>query len=291
MDKLKQNGYITKPNNPNGVIVGNWYPKSRPLQIYRKQGKTTDDVGRLADTYWLFEGTSIHVVFGTFWLTGYGYVLLQKDPISFDLNFIKYTLVSNNGHEAVWSKSDGSQTVWTSESNDEPLCEPQSTYVKQYKMLGKKLPGHIGAKECCPNTLNTPNGSISSFSGRAQIRPASTLRSEKYFADTSQYLKSRGQSYEVNNVLSKVPGVLYYDGNNIVWPETPQPQQDGNVLNSSVYKSCATQGKCENATTTIYKPSNSKYAKQGAVTSAERILRLKTEAPVVRMSMTGKKLL
>jgi hypothetical protein len=302
MYKLSQNGHTYLQNKPNGPLIGNWYPKSRPLKIYRKQGKTSDTLVNLDDTDWLFNGINIHVIFGTFWYSGYGYVALQKDPTAFVIGSITHTLQSNNGKEAVWKKSDGTTVTWTSTSTKDVPCEPQSSYVKQYKMLGKILPGNKGPEDCCPNNLldtnngtiviNSRKGSIFSFSGRAQIRPASTLRSEKYFADTSQYLRSRGDSFQANHVLSKIQNVLYYEGDQVVWPIQKQTV-DGKELNSSMFHSTSTQLSCENGAvtnTTIYKPSNSKYARQGAVTSAERILRLKTENPVVRMSMTGKKI-
>ena len=281
MEKLKQNGYVRSVNQPNGILIGNWYPKHRPLQIYRKQGNTTDNTGNLADTYWIFNGINIHVVFGTFWYEGYGYIVLQSNPTSFVIGLTTYTFVSNDSREVVWRTSDNIFVSWMSSANNEIPCEPKPVYVKQYKLLGKKTPDHKSPL-CCPET-----GVISSFSGRAQIRPARTIFSPTYFSDTSQYLRSRGESYLVNSVLSKLPGVEYINGTTVIWPNVPQVVE-GEILNSSIYQSCATVGKC---TRTIYKPSNSKFATQGAVTSAERLLRLKTESKVVRTTITGKKLI
>ena len=178
MEKLKQNGYVRSVNQPNGILIGNWYPKHRPLQIYRKQGNTTDNTGNLADTYWIFNGINIHVVFGTFWYEGYGYVAVQSNPTSFAIGFTTYTFVSNDSREVVWRTSDNIFVSWMSSANNEIPCEPKPVYVKQYKLLGKKTPDH-----------------------------------------------------------------------------------------------------------------NSKFATQGAVTSAERLLRLKTESKVVRTTITGKKLI
>ena len=302
MDKLEQNGYLTQVNKPNGPLGGNWYPQHRPLQIYRKHGKTDDGVHNLTDTDWLFNGVKVHIVFGTFWYEGYGYVALEQNPVAYVINGVTYSLQSIDATEAKWTRSDNGSTVtWT---KVEGVCQPKPSYTKPYKMLGKKLPDHSSAPTCCPNTVTQARmGSISSFSGRAQIRSATTLSSSKYFseaerlvpalsprryyADTSQYLRSRGESYNVNNVLSKVEGVVYAEGCDAVWPNRTQIV-NGEALNSSVFQSCGTVGKC---TRTIYKPSNSKFAVQGAVSSAERLLRLKTETKVVRTTMTGKKLL
>jgi hypothetical protein len=297
MEKLKQNGYITLVNKPNGVLSGTSYPKHRPLQIYRRQGKTSDNLVDLADTYWSFNNVTIHVIFGSFWYEGYGYVALRRDPTSFEMNGFTFLFVSNSGGQVVWRNTSTNETVvWSSLSENNTPCEPRPSYVKQYKMLGKTREANTAPANCCPNTkLQGSIGSISSFSGRAQIRPASTLTSPTYYSDTSQYLRSRGESFHVNQVLSKIPGVVYYEGDKVIWPITQQTV-DGEVLNSSIFQSCGTVnlpscGTAKDYNRTIYKPSNSKYAKQGAVSSAERVVRLRTENPVVRTSMTGKKIL
>jgi len=289
MDKLKQNGYLYAMNQPNGTLIGNQYPKHRPLHIYRKRGKAAEAVVGLNGTNWLWNEVPVHVAFGTFWYTGYGYVPLQRDPVAYAIGSVTYTLVSNDGLHAVWRRSDDETTVmWI--NSDKPPCEPRPTYVKQYKMLGKKLPDHSAAPTCCPDPL-APRGTLSSFSGRAQIRPATTLSSGKYFSETSQYLRSRGDSYHVNQVLAKIPGVMYVDGADAIWPNQTQIV-DGEILDSSMFETCAmlsSDGTCSK-TRTIYKPSNTKFANQGAVSAGERLLRLKTENPVTRTTMTGKKL-
>ena len=290
MDKLKQNGHANLVNKPNGLLQGNWYPQHRPLKIYRKQGKTVDTLDNLDNTYWMFENVLVHIIFGTFWYAGYGYVALRRDPVAFDLGGITYTLRSVDGQNAIWARSDTGLTVtWAAVDGKQLPCEPNPTYVKQYKMLGKKLPDHTAPGDCCPSETQKTPGSIISFSGRSQIRPASSLMSERYYSDTSQYLKSRGNTYTVNQVMAKIPGIVYYEGTNVVWPQQEQIV-NGKHVDSSMFENCTTAtGKCVR-TTTIYKPSNSKYANQGAVTAGERLLRLKTENPVVRTTITGKKL-
>jgi hypothetical protein len=124
------------------------------------------------------------------------------------------------------------------------------------------------------------------------IRPASTIMSPKYYADTSQYLKSRGASYHVNTVLSKIPGVEYVDQNGVVWPNHPQ-DVEGETLNSSLYDICGTSDDCNRKGTnrTVYKPNNSKFAVQGAVSSSARMVRIRADIKKseVRMSLSGKK--
>jgi hypothetical protein len=295
MDKLKQNGLIYQRNGPNGTLIGSWYPKSRPLQHYRNRGKRTNTLDAFDDTYWLFNNVMIHVVFGTFWFDGYGYVLLQgANPVTFILYDLQYTLESVDSEKAVWRTSADTTVAWEKLVKTTNECEPKPVYVKQFKMLGKTGSDHTAPK-CCLETTKTGDllnfsgkGSIISFSGRAAIRPSSTLSSKNYFSDTSQYLRSRGSSYTANSVLAKIPGVDYTDGCNVVWPNQPQ-EVNGETLNSSMFGSTCTDSKCDR-NRTVYKPSNSQYATQGAVTASERIVRIRANMKPIRTTITGKKL-
>ena len=72
-----------------------------------------------------------------------------------------------------------------------------------------------------------------------------------------------------NDVIGKYQLTTYYDSNkDYVWPSN-------NSLNSSMFRgnSCPTNGAYK---TVIYKPSNSQFGVQGAVSSSGRLLRLKT---------------
>jgi hypothetical protein len=146
--------------------------------------------------------------------------------------------------------------------------------VQQYKMLGKDEAGRIKIHDCAKQT------SVISFSGRAAIRPASATTSNKYYADRSQYLRSRGNTFAAKSITNKVPAVVYADAGGIVWPERAQtvPGFDA-PLNSAWYQGSGAEKKCN---LTVYKPSNYKYSVQGAVSSGARIDRLKinlTETP------------
>ena len=264
-------------NQVNGELSGSWYPKHRPILHYRKRGKTTTNGELLEDTFWMFNGMMIHVIFGTFWLDGHGYVILRKgDPVTFELNDVVYTLKTPFGSRLVWNSLQG-DLEWDALIQKNQQCEPKPVYVIPLKML---LKPKAKEEDCI-------RGVISSFSGRAQIRPASTIVNPNYYPDTSQYLRSRGSSYHVNNVLTKVPGVEYVRGDVVVWPYETQVV-NGENLNSAVYKSCGTaKDKCNR---TIYKPNNSKYATQGAVSASARIVRLRAEGPEVRVNISGKKM-
>jgi hypothetical protein len=297
MEKRIENGHVRQLNQSNGELRGGWYPKSRPLKHYRKQGKTSNVRDGIEDTYWNFNGSMIHVVFNTFYTNEYGFVALSKtSPLSFEINGVRFELVSTSVDlpKIEWRTSAGATVYWETMSYDveKKVCEPLPVYGKQLKMLGKSRP-----TECCDD------GVISSFSGRATIRPSSSVPSQRlykdtaaylkskssprplYYADTSQYLRSRGNSYHVNTVLSRINGVDYVNGRNVIWPNQKQTV-NGETLNSSLYESCGTMEKCNR---TVYKPNNSKFATQGAVSASARLVRLRNDVKEVRTNVNGKK--
>mgnify|MGYP000909091563 CR=1 FL=1 len=83
-------------------------------------------------------------------------------------------------------------------------------------------------------------------------RPASTIVSKKYYTTSKAYLKSRVKLYDQNQTLSNI---------------TPPNAQNFNSTNC-----CADNN---NAVQVIYKPNNPGFSKEGAVTSSNRIVKLK----------------
>ena len=102
------------------------------------------------------------------------------------------------------------------------------------------------------------------------IKTAKTKLDKKYFTNTKSYLHSRCKRYNQNISISKRKGNKYIGTNgNILWPsDSANGSQVFNTLNC--IKGCETCYTCSEITdksTTIYKPSNVQFSKQGAVSS------------------------
>lgn len=107
------------------------------------------------------------------------------------------------------------------------------------------------------------------------VKPASTIISKKYYSDRKAYLQSRCLLYDQKLSGNKIPGITYWNTtlNQPILPSNDliygtQNRATENCLN-------CTNTVRNNTNTTIYKPSNFQYAKQGAVDSSSRITRLK----------------
>jgi hypothetical protein len=114
------------------------------------------------------------------------------------------------------------------------------------------------------------------------IKSATTLLSKKYYSDSQGYLKARCKTYDQRLSGTQVSGINYFDAQNK--PLWPNDSAKGPQLRAikNCYKSCAKQvpgcyGAPEQSVvaTTVYKPSNSQFAVQGAVSSSTRLDRLK----------------
>ena len=148
----------------------------------------------------------------------------------------------------------------------DPTCH---AYGPQMKMLQSGCNSCLGPMG--PNGMRI-HGNVISFNGGSGITSASSKLSPTYYANTSSYLRSRGQAYTSNINIHKKEGISYADENGIVWPEVEQA-----VGNSSIYASNVPADKCPD-NVSIYKPNNSTFSTQGAVTSSARLLKLKVNA-------------
>ncbi len=94
-----------------------------------------------------------------------------------------------------------------------------------------------------------------------------TDHSRKYYTTSSQYLKAKGRTY--NQKLS----IRRIDGNDYINPTTcqPYPASDSCKGSQEFYITSPVGSDVR----TIYKPSNQQFAKQGAVESGTRIMRLR----------------
>lgn len=281
MNKLKQ--YLPTPqmNGVNGELGSGWYPDSRPMHHIRLKGRTTTPLQDLHGTYWTFRDTIIHFENGGFFYEGARVPVVQGERLSFTIGEQTFTMTLF-GDDISWSVSDGGTVKWTNLNGQRFACEAAPTYVKQYKLLGKKADGTPKVVDCAPQR------SLSSFSGRPGIRPSNANLNSvysggqsspnadlktKYYADTSQYLKSRGNTYLAKSVIHKVPEVQYTAQAAVVWPNVPQPVAGYDFpLNSAWFQGCGAEKNCNLA---VYKPSNYKFSVQGAVAASTRLERLK----------------
>lgn len=101
------------------------------------------------------------------------------------------------------------------------------------------------------------------------IKSATTKLRKKYYSDTKGYLKSRCLTYDQRLSGNRVEGNIYINPNNTpAWPsDSPLGSQVRATLDCSI--------SCSTPITTIYKPNNTQYATQGAVSSSSRLTRLK----------------
>ena len=111
------------------------------------------------------------------------------------------------------------------------------------------------------------------------IKSAVTLMSKAYYSDTRGYLQSRCKRYEQKLSTNPVPDVQYIGANHMpLWPNDECFGPQTRLTGSCLYPSCSAAqnqlpNKCQG--TTIYKPNNVPFAKQGGVSSGTRTLSLR----------------
>lgn len=137
--------------------------------------------------------------------------------------------------------------------NVSPKCNPENP------VFGKKQP--------CNPVAN-------------RIKSATTILNRKYYTDSKAYLRARCRTYNQRLTGTPVPGVAYFSSDGVpLWPSstvTPGPQSRAM---SNCYKECGS--KCYGGpgtgvvAITTYKPNNSQFAVQGAVSSGTRVERLR----------------
>jgi hypothetical protein len=101
-----------------------------------------------------------------------------------------------------------------------------------------------------------------------------TDHSKKYYTTSLQYLKARGQTFSQKQTIHRIEGNTYINTNTC----QPVPASDSSKGSQEFYVNAPIgtdiPGGCKNIRA-IYKPNNPQYAKQGAVESGTRIMRLK----------------
>ena len=111
------------------------------------------------------------------------------------------------------------------------------------------------------------------------IKSAVTLMSKAYYSDTRAYLQSRCKRYDQKLSTNPVPGVQYIGADHTPnWPNNDCLGPQTRLTGSCLYPACSQKQsleptKCQG--TTIYKPNNVPFAKQGGVSSSTRTLSLR----------------
>jgi len=119
------------------------------------------------------------------------------------------------------------------------------------------------------------------------IKSGITTQSQSQYSSMSQYLESRCRTYAQRESTTKIPGGTYYPSptNNVPFtflypdndPRGPQVYQPKNCANPKIYNNNALNTPPNNYCSTIYKPNNPQFARQGAVSGSTRLQKLKSD--------------
>ena len=105
------------------------------------------------------------------------------------------------------------------------------------------------------------------------IKSASTILNKNYYTDSRAYLQSRSKTYRQNQGTGvRIEGGTYFDENKNVLHPSNSPNGPPFYESTNNVNNCNDKPK-----TIIYKPNNSNYSTQGAVSSGTRLLRLKID--------------
>ena len=119
------------------------------------------------------------------------------------------------------------------------------------------------------------------------IKSGIVTQSQSYYTSRTQYLESRCRTYAQRESTTKLPDGTYYPTptNNIPFtflypnddPLGPQAYEPKNCANPKIYNDNARNTPPNNYCSTIYKPNNTQFARQGAVSGSTRIQKLKSD--------------
>jgi hypothetical protein len=121
------------------------------------------------------------------------------------------------------------------------------------------------------------------------IKSGITTQSQSQYSSMSQYLESRCRTYAQRESTTKLPNGTYYPNpsptNNVPFtflypdndPRGPQVYQPKNCANPKIYNNNALNTPPNNYCSTIYKPNNPQFARQGAVSGSTRLQKLKSD--------------
>jgi len=119
------------------------------------------------------------------------------------------------------------------------------------------------------------------------IKSGISTLSQAYYGSTSQYLESRCRTYTQRESTTKKTDGVYYPSINdnipfvFLYPDNdprgPQVYQPKNCANPKIYNNNVLNTPPNNYCSTIYKPNNPQFARQGAVSGSTRIQKLKAD--------------
>jgi hypothetical protein len=155
--------------------------------------------------------------------------------------------------------------------NDNPIPDPEPTIDTNYHIYTGVFDSNCIA--CNPEANVIKSGIVT--------------QSQSYYGSTSQYLESRCRTYAQRESTTKVPGGTYYPSptNNIPFtflypdddPRGPQVYESKNCANPKIYNYNPLNIPQNNYCSTIYKPNNPQFARQGAVSGSTRLQKLKSD--------------
>jgi hypothetical protein len=119
------------------------------------------------------------------------------------------------------------------------------------------------------------------------IKSGIVTQSQSYYTSITQYMESRCRTYAQRESTTKLPDGTYYPSptNNVPFiflypnddPRGPQVYEPKNCANPKIYNSNALNTPPNNYCSTIYKPNNPQFARQGAVSGSTRLQKLKSD--------------
>ena len=174
-------------------------------------------------------------------------------------------------------------------NNDEPTV-PEIYYVDPITPIAPTIPDQEDevnvdeSYEIITSVYDTVRISCNPENNR--IRSGICTLSQSYYETTSGYLQSRCRTAAQRlSTTKKADGVYYANVNNIPFeflyptnePNGPQVYQSKNCSNPKTYNNNALNQPANSYCSTIYKPNNTQFACQGAVSGSTRLQKLKAD--------------
>lgn len=286
--------------------------KARPLKHWRRQLVPTNPSSdnssqkRMATVYLMdTPGSSIYKT------NAESCECIESGGNSFEIsdayaknNFDKGDIIQNNGEisvptefisapviEEIFLNIPGTAIIYDIVYNDDEPTVPDIFYVTPITPIAATIPDQedevnvdesyeiiTGVYETVCIACNPENN---------RIRSGICTLSQSYYETTSGYLQSRCRTAAQRLSTTKKAGCVYYPSvnDNIPFeflyptnaPNGPQVYQSKNCLNPKTYNNNALNQPANNYCSTIYKPNNTQFAQQGAVSGSTRLQKLKTD--------------